>query len=99
MYMYSGTSDNGGLYATAIWWSATNGESSGQNYGQTLIKNPPHSGHLQSTATRPLDIDPMSDFTSINSQAGNLLQKNERKTNKSLFFYLGNARFLKIITF
>ena len=64
---------------TATCWSAVSGESACQIHGQTLIKNPPHSGHLQSTARRPLGIVPVSNFTSINGQANNLLQTNEKK--------------------
>ena len=37
-------------------------------------KKPPNSGHLQSTAKRLLRIVPMSNFTSINGQEGDLMQ-------------------------
>ena len=42
---------------------------------------------------RLLGIVPMSNFTSINGQTGNVLQTNERKNKKSLFFYLENMFF------
>ena len=48
---------------------------------QPLIKKPPNSGHLQSTAKRPLRIVPMSNFTSINDQESLII-------NKESLFYL-----------
>ena len=52
-------------------------------------KKPPLNGHFQSTAKQALGIVPMSNISSINRQAENFLQINERKNNKSLFlFYL-----------
>ena len=55
-------------------------------------------GHLQSTAKRPLSIVPAFNFVSINGQAGNFLQTNEKKDKKSLFFHLENVYFLKTIS-
>ena len=39
-------------------------------------KKSPNSGHLQSTAKRPLRIVSMSNFTSTNAQQGDLMQAN-----------------------
>ena len=61
-------------------------------------KAPLHSGHFQPVLKPPLGVAPMSKFTSIKSQAGTLLQKNERE-NKNCLFYLKNAFFKKIISF
>ena len=38
------------------------------------VKKTPNSGHLQPTAKRPLRIVPVSNFTSINGQEGDLMQ-------------------------
>ena len=72
-----------------------------RNYSQTLINKPPHSGHLQSTVKRLLDVVPMSNFTSINGQT----DKPQKLTEKYIYiyiyiyFYLENIYFLKIISF
>ena len=71
---YSGTFDNGHLCTMVTSWFTVGKESPCQIQGQTLIKKPPNSDHLQSTAKRSLRIFPMSNFTSINSQEGDLMQ-------------------------
>ena len=57
------------------------------NCGQTVIKKLPLSSYLQSVAKRLLGNVPMSNFTSIIGQAGNLLQTNEGKNNFFCFIY------------
>ena len=87
MVKFSGTSNNGPLCAMATSCSSASGEITWRNYNQTLIKTqtplhpppPTHSGYLQLTIKLALVIVPVSNFTSINGQAGNPLQRNERK--------------------
>ena len=52
-----------------------------------LIKKPPQSGHLQSTAKRPLSIVRMSNF--MQGQDGNLWQTIETENHDDYRFLIG----------
>ena len=66
--------------------------------GQSLIKKPPNSGHLQSTAKRPLRIVSMSNFTTV--QKATLCKQIKGKMKKVyLRKFLLFTYFLKIIYF